>query len=255
MDTKSEKLRIIDRDTLKYIAAIPMAVGHFVGFVWSEATNPGDSVLRFVLTQMSLIAPPIFFFFIAEGFRYTRSPKKYALRLLVFAVISQIPFCLSTNGTLLTTDLFLYLNVFFTLFLGLVSLIICESGLKKPVKILLVILMDALTVIFGSQWMLFGIPIILSFYYFKDKPIVRLICFGSCACMMLFITVVSFEPILGLEYFLTDLFFLMLGYAIATVFYNGNKGSHPRFSKWFFYIFYPVHLLVIYAAEIYVGRF
>ena len=190
---------------------------------------------------MALIAPPIFFFFIAEGFRYTHSPKKYALRLLIFTAITQIPFCLTANGTLFTEDIIFYLNIFFTLFLGVVSLIICNA--------------DAVTVIFGAQWMIFGIPIMLSFYYFKDRPTIRLICFSACVTLNLLISYLSFEPVLGLEYFVTDLFFLIFGYVIVTVFYNGERGKYPKFSKWFFYIFYPVHLIVIYIGQLCSGTF
>ena len=230
-----------------------MAIGHFTGYVWSGKTNPDDSLLLFLLTQMALIAPPIFFFFIAESFRYTHSPEKYALRLLIFAAITQIPFCLTANGTLFTEDIIFYLNIFFTLFLGVVSLIICNSELKLPLKILLVFAADAVTVVFGAQWMIFGIPIILSFYCFKDRPTIRLICFIVCAMLNLLISYMSFEPVLGLEYFVTDLFFLVLGYVIVTVFYNGERGKYPKFSKWFFYIFYPVHLIVIYIGQLCLG--
>ena len=131
MQKKKASCRCIDRDMIKLIAAIPMAIGHFTGFVWAGQTNPDDSLVLFLLTQMSLIAPPVFFFFIAEGFRYARSPKKYAIRLLIFAAITQIPFCLTTSGTLLTKEFFFYLNIFFTLFLGVVSLIICSSKLNS----------------------------------------------------------------------------------------------------------------------------
>ena len=238
---------------LKYIAVIPMAIGHFTGEVWAGKTNPDDSLLLFLMTQAALIAPPIFFFFIAEGFRYTRSPKKYAIRLLIFAAITQIPFCLSANGTLLTGEFFFCLNVFFTLFLGVISLMICSSSLKLPVKILLVLAADAVTVVFSIQWMIFGIPMILAFYYFRERPAVRLICFSVCALLELYVSFMSFETVLRLQYFAADLFFLLLGYAAVTVFYNGRRGKYPKFSKWFFYLFYPAHLIVIYIAELCMG--
>lgn len=255
MQKTLKRFRRIDRDMIKIIAVIPMAIGHFTGFVWSGKTNPDDSLLLFLLTQMALIAPPIFFFFIAEGFRYTHSVKKYALRLLLFAVITQIPFCLTTSGTLLTEELFFYLNIFFTLFLGVVSLVICSSKLKLPLKIFFVLAADALTVIFSSQWMIFGIPMILAFYYFKDRPTIRLICFIVCAILDLLISYMSFEPVLRIEYFVTDLFFLVLGYAVVTVFYNGERGKYPKLSKWFFYIFYPVHLILIYIGQLCLDKF
>ena len=132
---------------------------------------------------------------------------------------------------------------------------ICTSKLKTPVKVLLVLAADAVTFVFSSQWAIFGIPIILSFYYFKERPKIRLLCFIASVSLNLLITFASFETVLGLEYFVTDLFFLILGYTIVTVFYNGERGKHPKFSKWFFYIFYPVHLFVIYIGQICAGQF
>lgn len=78
----------------------------------------------FFLMQAALFAPPVFFLFIAEGFRYTRSRKKYAMRLLLFAVITQVPFCLVNFGTIFTVDALLNWNIFLTLFLGLLALIV-----------------------------------------------------------------------------------------------------------------------------------
>lgn len=253
MKEKRIGLKCIDRDMIKYIAVIPMAIGHFTGFVWEGKTSPNDSLLLFLLTQMSLIAPPIFFFFIAEGFRYTHSPKKYAERILIFAAITQIPFSLTANGTLLTSEFFSYLNVFFTLFLGVVSLMICSSGLRMPLKIVLVLAADAVTFLLSSQWMIFGIPAILAFYYFKDRPLLSFISFTSCMVLDLLISFMSFESVLRLEYFAASLFFLELGYVITAVFYNGKRGKYPRFSKWFFYIFYPLHLIVIYIGQLCIG--
>lgn len=248
-------LQIVNRDTLKYIAIVPMAIGHFTGSFFGAAVNPQESALLFLLTHMALIAPPIFFFFIAEGFRYTRSRKKYALRLLIFAVITQVPFCLSENGTLLTTDFFLNLNIFFTLFLGFVALVICDSEMNTAKKIALIVLLDAATVLLGSEWMLTGIPIIISMHIFRDKPAKRLLCFTACVAVMLGVSYFSYDPLMAAVYCAADLLFLMAGYFIVTVFYNGEKGKHPVFSKYFFYAFYPLHLLVIYLAKLFWGAF
>ena len=42
-----------------------------------------------------------------------------------------------------------------------------------------------------------------------------------------------------------DLAMMLAAYACMTVFYNGRRGKYPTFAKWFFYVFYPLHYLLI----------
>lgn len=67
MEKTAEKLKVIDRETLKYIAVIPMALGHFFGSYYGSQTDPDNSVLLFLLTHIALVAPPIFFLFHCGG--------------------------------------------------------------------------------------------------------------------------------------------------------------------------------------------
>lgn len=219
--------------------------------------------ILFVLMNMAMFAPPIFFFFIAEGFHYTRSRKKYAIRLLLFAIINQIPYRLlysvplltkdssfSWNKVfkLLTEDLFLDCNIIFTLFLGLVCLMIWESRLKLPLRIIFVVLLDILTVRIFSEWMIFGIPLIFGFHIFRDKPKPRFIWFSSMILTHSLIEgIFSFSGwFWTLSGSIIRLFSSFLAYYLITNHYSGEKGRHPKFAKWFFYIFYPAHLWAIF---------
>ena len=263
---KEQKYRIIDRDAIKFIALIPMAIGHFIDFYFGAATNLQSSLPLFLAAHMSLIASPIFFYFITEGFQYTHSLKKYAARLFIFAVITQIPYCLMINGALVPTGLYTYLNVFFTLLLGLAALIISESSMKLWAKIVLIVLLDAVTYVLQIQWLIFGIPIILVLYHFRDRPTKRFVLFALCSAGSLLMTTIPIA-MLYLSRGLTaeagysfasaaiDLCFLTAGYFIVTLFYNGEKGSHPGLAKWFFYIFYPAHLLLIFIAKLIAGKY
>ncbi|SFB97262.1 TraX family protein [Ruminococcus albus] len=262
----NQKYKIIDRDMIKFIAIIPMSIGHFVDFYCGVSASLRNSLILFLLAQASLIASPIFFYFIAEGFRHTHSVKKYASRLFIFAVITQIPYCLMCNGTLVLSGMYTYLNVFFTLFLGLISLVVCESNLNLWAKIALVVILDAVTYLLKIQWLIFGIPIILILYYFKDRPTLRFSLFTLCSVGSLLITTLPAASLYyskGLtEYFnlcivgsVIDLCFLIAGYFIVTLFYNGEKGKNPAFTKWFFYIFYPAHLFLIYIVKTVAGKY
>lgn len=246
MDNRESKLKIVDRDMLKYIAVIPMTIGHFIAYLADLGLIAETTWWQDLLTYCSLIAPPIFFFFVTEGFRYTHSKKQYALRLLVFALVTQIPFCLLNYETLLTSAFFTNWNVIATLFLGLVALMIWESGLKMPVRIVLIVLLDALTVVLSFEWMLLGIPAILGLHIFRDKPKARLIWY---ACIMMINSFIAGSLAFNWIFFECMLFF-MLAYFLLTVCYNGKKGRHPVFAKWFFYTFYPLHLAVLYLIRI-----
>lgn len=247
MDKKSQMFSI-DCDAIKYFAVIPMAVGHFIGYMEEAGLITDKPLWLTILVQSSLIAPPIFFFLIAEGFRYSRSRKKYALRLLLFAVITQIPFSLVNFGTLLTVDALLNLNIIFTLFLGLSALCVWESELKLPLRTAAVILIDGVTVLLGCEWMIFGVLIILGMHIFREKPRTRLIWFTVCIFCVEFISNGMSVYTLISPGFLSGMLFLLTGYFLVTKCYSGEKGRHPVFSKWFFYVFYPLHLLVIHAV-------
>lgn len=243
-DIMSEKLKKLNRDSVKIIALIPMFIGHLLAYLLENKVI-GSSVLMTFLSSAALAAPPVFFFFIADGCKYTRSKKKYALRLLVFAFVTQIPFAMVNGGKFFICG---YFNIFFTLFSGLMAIILWETKLKLPLRIIGVILIDALTLLLQTEWMIFGVLIILGMHIFREKPKIKLIWFSVNAVLMMFISSGLTLRALISPLFLFGVFFLFTGYFLRTVCYNGEKGSHPVFSKWFFYLFYPVHLLVIYAV-------
>ena len=250
-----ERKKFIDRDMIKYLAVIPMGIGHFCGYLSGGTLYADMPFWVFFIMHAALFAPPVFFFFIAEGFRYTRSRKRYALRLLVFALINQIPFCLANYGTLLTVEFFLNWNIIFTLFLGLLALLVWESGKKLPVRIVLIVLIDIVTVLLSSEWMIFGVLLILGFHVFHDKPRARLVWFlCTISAMQLVIAVLSF---CGWFYTIAALVIetssMLLAYYLVTHHYSGEKGRHPVFAKWFFYLFYPLHLWAIYVIGIFIS--
>lgn len=249
--------RVIDRDMLKYLAIIPMTIGHFCSYLAGETLYQDMPFLSFLLMHLAVFAPPIFFFFIAEGFRYTRSRKKYALRLLLFAVITQIPFELANNGTLLTWAFSNPLNIIFTLLIGLLALMVSDSKLKKWQKIVLIILLDAATLLLFSEWMIFGIPLMLVFYHLKDQPKKRFLAFtGILLAMQTTSGILSFSGWgWSSAVFVLQTLSCLAAYFVIDKCYNGKKGRHPVFAKWFFYLFYPAHLFAIYIVKLLLGQF
>lgn len=179
-----------------------------------------------ILNVIGRIAFPIFAFTLNEGYVHTRSLKKYLLRLFIFAVSIQMP-----------SILFGYdypMNIFFTLFLGLLSIYI--FNLKKMDVILKIILIGF--VLFFSQkfkldYGIYGILVIINFNIFRNNKFKILMNF-----LVLNIYNIIFPKVFDLPD--TQLFSLI---SLVFIFmYNGEKG---RSMKYFFYLFYPIHFFIL----------
>lgn len=146
-----------------------MAIGHF--FSWTFTGDEPQHLIIQIIECFSVIAPLIFFFSVVDGYKYTRSRKKYALRLLLCAIITQIPTWLLSYEQ----DGWRQFNVVFTLLFGLISMMIWDSELKIWQKITYIILLDFVTFIFLMDWMINGIPLMLVIHIFRDRPKQRFI--------------------------------------------------------------------------------
>ncbi|MBR2836270.1 MAG: hypothetical protein IKE43_11275 [Coriobacteriales bacterium] len=156
--TKPEKThypwQFLDATVLKWIALICMLIDHTAAiFVWAiylDASRHGDpnaAMYKQVYDVMRIIGRitfPIFCFVLTEGLVYTRSRPKYALRLFLFAVVSEIPYDLALHSKTLTLtrgfDVFMrqltgfytsQLNVIFTLLLGFCAIWLAEELCKQ----------------------------------------------------------------------------------------------------------------------------
>ena len=179
-----------------------------------------------ILNVAGRIAFPIFAFTLSEGYVHTRSLKKYLLRLFIFAVSIQMP-----------SILFGYdypMNIFFTLFLGLLSIYI--FNLKKMNVILKIILIGFILFLsqkFKLDYGIYGILVIINFNIFRNNKFKILMNF-----LVLNIYNVIFPKVFDLPD--TQLFSLI---SLVFIFmYNGEKG---RSMKYFFYLFYPIHFFIL----------
>ena len=254
-----DKYEIFDRDMIKYIAIILMIIVHMIGWI-NLMEHPNNDYALYELPMpllitsgLSLFCPPIMFFFVADGYKFTRDRKKYALRLLLFAIITQ-PF-----DWLIFQPAYGWWtsNVIFTLFFGLMSIICWESKFMLWKRILLVVLCAAATFMIYSDWLVFGVLFILFLHIFRDKPKQRLIAYTSLALAHCLPNLFSLGkvPAFKLIIYVAVMFtMLMAAYFCMTKFYNGKKGKHPTFAKWFLYVFYPVHYLIIWIIKICIDR-
>ena len=210
-------------------------------------------------------------YFIAEGYYHTRSVKKYALRLLVFAVIAYLPFVLFETKKLPTAQTVLTFNVIYTLLLGLLALWAWDKMQNQVMKTLTVIGLCILAV-FGD-WAFFGVLYVLAFGInrgdFKKQikwfSIISAIMVAMSSMPFIFINIAmqipAYAPAIQKSLQLTGVTsvppvysqFFQLGVFLAVpllTMYNGQRGG-GKYSKWVFYVFYPAHLLILALLKIY----
>lgn len=180
-----------------------------------------DSVLR----GIGRAAFPIFCFLLVEGAVHTRSPRKYLLRLTSFALISEIPFDLALHnqpfywGTQ---------NVFFTLLAGL---LVIQAFQRSPGQewrgMLALAVLGAAAELCGTDYGAIGVAVIAVMYLLRER-------FWAASVLSLILLVL----LARIEIFSIPAFLIL-------ALYNGKRGRQP---KYFFYVFYPVHLLILWAA-------
>ena len=180
-----------------------------------------DSVLR----GIGRATFPIFCFLLVEGAVHTRSPRKYLLRLASFALISEIPFDLALHnqpfywGTQ---------NVFFTLLAGLLVIQAFQSSPGQEWRGMLALaVLGAAAELCGTDYGAIGVAVIAVMYLLRER-------FWAASVLSLILLVL----LARIEIFSIPAFLIL-------ALYNGKRGRQP---KYFFYVFYPVHLLILWAA-------
>lgn len=238
----------ISANILKVIAICAMFIDH-VAWVFVPANSLLGSIMHFI-GRMTM---PIMSFFIAEGFYHTKSVKKYAIRLLIFAIISQIPFAYFQTATLepvhsTFSAALLSFNVIFTQLYGLLILWMMKSSkssIGRVPKNILIFCLIALSLI--SDWSIFGVAFIIIFGLDHGDFKKQAIRFSTIAIVLVITSALVtswYEVFSQLGMFLALLFLY---------FYNGKRGG-KWLNKWVFYWFYPAHLLIIGFLKFYIFK-
>ena len=220
--------KILNNNSLKIIAILSMLLDH-VSYLFIRTNN----FLYYIFRIIGRICAPIMFFGIANGYKYTSNKKKYGLRLLIFALISQIPYSLFMNDKIF---LFSNYNVIFTLFLSFLTILIFDKCDKKIIKYSLMLL--CLILSYFCDWGVIGILISLAFYLINERKYAYTIYTLLCIIYITINTLIYKNIawlIVNIGLFLPILFISL---------YNDKKGKHNL--KYLFYYFYPSHLLVLY---------
>ncbi len=215
-----------DSFQLKLIAACAMLIDHTAHMFF-----PTDIYLRCI----GRLAFPIFAFMVAIGYSKTRNIKKYIIRMFIFALIAQIPYVY-----MLGDFKNIPFNVIFTLLFGLISIFIIDKG--KPLFAITVPIALALLAEFGGfDHSAFGVFMVIALYYTKDSKILRNL--TTSILILLFTATYLFTMGLNSFVWIIILFYL---FAIPVInLYNEKKGISNSFTRWFFYVFYPGHILIL----------
>lgn len=237
----------LNSNALKMIAIIAMTIDHISWLVFPDYPH---EVLPVILHIIGRLTCPIMCYFIAEGYHYTKNIRKYTCRLFVFAVISHFAYIFASADFVDWKSFipFYYGNilnqtsVIWPLAWGLVMLRIVNSEKipKQWVKTVLILLICLVT--FPSDWSCIASLCILAFGTNRGK--LRTQSMWLIIYVAIYATVYCFaiDRVYGL---------VQMGVVLAIPFiklYNGKRGKNPRVNKimkWFFYIYYPLHLAIL----------
>lgn len=233
----TKKYKIFSGSALKLLACVTMLIDHVTHvllinipeckevFFQIEAYNIQFSIYT-IGRYIGRIAFPIYAFLLTEGFQHTHNRKKYALNLLLFALISEIPWNLEHTGTVCYNQQ----NVFFTLLLGLLCMICYEKFQHDFKKQLICLLgLSAIALFARADYGFKGMAFIFLLYLLREKKIPQAIIGAS---------MLSYPIASGLAFVPINL-------------YNYNRGFiHGKFAKYCFYAFYPVHMFVLYLIKL-----
>ena len=233
-----KKLQFLSGAQLKLIAIISMLIDHInKALIYPNLTSNYGSLttLSNIFDKIGRIAFPLFCFLLVEGFFKTRNRKKYLLNLLIFGVISEVPFDMFTTASFFNMN---WNNVMFSLALVLVTIWIIDTlkvkmekytkALWYLVSFLIVGVMCAVSMFLALDYEHHAILIGYFFYLFYGNTAVALpFCYASMYT----------EP------------WSLMGFGL-TLTYNGKRGKQ---SKMLSYWFYPVHLLILGALRLYLG--
>ena len=294
----------LSRDAIKYLAILAMTLDH-IAYILLEPLLPGTTgymvpLLYHLFLSLGSFTGPVMIYFLMEGYYYTHDPRAYAKRLLLFALVSQIPFTLAfgqLNGALAG-------NMLFTLLLSFGVLYVQEhednAGKRRRAYLLLFCLS------LFTDWNTLAVPFVFflrpAFHVTRVEagvasqtgneatmkeevsrrtaasaatagrmnerqvqlgidentlrqclhvqlevdPVERRRGMGKCLLLFVVLNVLS----RGLLDGVSEALGLCLGFACIDRLYSGRQAAtHRRFHQYFFYVYYPAHLLLLWGLH------
>lgn len=229
------KTKTFNGNQLKLIAMLAMSIDHLISVLYPNYPTDWWIILLHIIGRL---AAPIFWFFIAEGYYYTHNLKKYALRLLFFAVISHFAYNFAFGIPFIPfqTSVFNQTSVIWSLFWGLIALVVRDnSRLKEWQKTLIIAGIAIIT--FCSDWSCIAVLAIISIGENRGNLKKQMTGMMLWVTMYAIVFIIFINPIYGAIQMFTALTIPLLKL------YNGEKGKWKGM-KYLFYIYYPLHLII-----------
>ena len=212
------------------------------------------------LTCAGRVAFPIFSFMAVEGYFHTRSFKKYILRMLLFAVLSEIPFDLMYGGTWFYP---VHQNVLWTFLLGLLGVWLMEQVRKKGktwMYLLVCVLVVPAGLVLGTLCLVdyygVGVLTVFVFYFLHGR---KWWCFLGQLAALYWLNVELLGGLMypvqlfGMEFELCQQGLALLA-LIPIWLYRGRQGYHSKPFQYLCYAFYPVHMLLLVVVLNFINR-
>lgn len=225
--------KFLPQEGLKLVACVTMLVDH-IGAVFF----PAIMELRII----GRLAFPIYCFLLVEGAVHTRDPRIYALRLFLCALISELPYDLAFSGQLSLKSL----TIMVSLLLGFAMIWTMHKTSKWWIKagIIGVAMVLARFLHVSYDWR--GILVIAVFALTRRKPHAWL---WQIPCLLVLFAGMPSQRIgLGGVVLPIQLFGILSLIPIGL--YSGRKLTDSRAIQWGFYLFYPLHLLILYLIKV-----
>lgn len=237
-------MKKLNSNHLKIIAIIAMTIDHIADLLYPGMPNIFISNVMHIIGRLTA---PIMFFFICEGYHYTKDVKKYISRLFIFALISHFAYCFAFGINFIpfsTGNIFNQTSIMWTLAWAVVALHIVhgKNNLKEWQKWLLIILITLIT--FSSDFSSIAVMAILFMYDRRGNLKSQMISMMAWLSLYALISYLFVSKTYGLIAMTAILVYPLLKN------YNGQRGK-VKWLKWFFYLYYPLHLIIIGALRLY----
>ena len=209
------------------------------------------------MTCIGRLTYPIFAFMIVEGYFHTKNLKKYVLRLLIFALISEIPFNLVMSSSWIAP---LHQNVLWTFLISILLIFLNEKANKKALWVRILVFIGTallgclLGIITFVDYNHGGVLIILMFYVFRERKWWALL--GQIVCLYFISVEVISGQFIPIELFGKTFELVVQSFCVLALIpiwlYQGKQGPYNKAIRYLYYGFYPAHLLLFALIRMFV---
>ena len=221
---------------------------HIIAMIFMLCDHMWATILDYEwLTCIGRIAFPIFAFLITEGYIHTSNINKYIKRMVIFAIITEIPFNLMVSASPIYP---FHQNVLWTFVISLLTLKYLSFDNTKNIfkSILIILLAIIIATVTMCDYFGAGVMMVVGFYIFRKSKLLQLL-------MMIYVNMILIQgysypiDIAGYTYYFPQQGFAILSLIFIWL-YNGKQGYHAKWFKIFCYAFYPLHMLILYILTI-----